>query len=164
LPNPNGGAFNAIVLDNASKGYYFSLTAKLEKQFRNGLFASLAYVKSMAENFFEGNGSQPLSAWQGVPGTPTVNGANNLTLGTVGYVVPDRIVATFSYRKEYFKKLATTISVFYSGGIQDRFSYTYSADFNNDGANFDLIYVPKNASEIDFVAQTVNGVVYSPQQ
>ncbi len=164
LPNPNGGAFNAIVLDNASRGYYFSLTAKLEKQFRNGLFASLAYVKSMAENFFDGSGSQPLSAWQGVPGTPTVNGANNLTLGTTSYVIPDRIVATFSYRKEYFKKLATTISVFYSGGIQDRFSYTYSGDFNNDGANFDLIYVPRNASEIDFVAQTVNGVAYTPQQ
>lgn len=164
LPNANGSAFNAIVLDNGSKGYYFSLTGKLEKQFRGGLFASLAYVKSMAENLFEGNGSQPLSAWQGVPGTPTVNGANNPVLGTAGYVIPDRIVGTFSYRKEYFKKLGTTISLIYVGGIQDRFSYTYTADFNNDGANFDLIYVPKAASEIDFVAQTVNGVVYTAQQ
>lgn len=154
-------AFNTIVLDNGNKGYYFSFTAKLEKQFRGGFFASLAYTKSMADNLFDGNGDQPLSAWQG---TANVNGSNFPVLGYAGFVQPDRVIGTFSYRKEYFKHLGTTISFVYEGGIQDRFSYTYSSDFNRDGTNFDLIYIPRNASEIDFVAQTVNGVVYSPQQ
>jgi hypothetical protein len=110
---------------------------------------------------FDGNGDQPLSAWQG---TANVNGSNFPTLGYAGFVVPDRVVGTFSYRKEFFKHLGTTLSLVYEGGIQGRFSYTYSSDFNRDGTNFDLIYIPRNASEIDFVAQTVNGVAYSAQQ
>ena len=162
--SPTGtSTFNAIVLDNGNKGYYFSLTAKIEKQFKSGLFASIAYVKTMADNLFDGNGDQPLSAWQG---TANVNGSNYPVLGYAGYITPDRLVGTFSYRKEYFKHLATTISVVYNGGIQDRFSYTYTADFNRDGTNFDLIYIPKNPSEIDFVAypSPVNGVNYTAQQ
>ncbi len=160
--SPTGtGAFNTIVIDNGNKGYYFSLTAQLQKQFRGGFFASLAYTKSMADNLFDGGGDQPLSAWQG---TANVNGSNFPTLGYAGFVQPDRVIATFSYRKEYFKHLATTFSLVYEGGIQGRFSYTYSSDFNRDGTNFDLIYIPRNASEIDFVAQTVNGVNYSAQQ
>ncbi len=156
-------AFNTIVLDNGSKGYYFSFTAKLEKQFKGGLFASVAYVKSMADNLFDGNGDQPLSAWQG---TANVNGSNFPTLGYAGFVVPDRVVGTFSYRKEFFKTLGTTVSIVYEGGSQGRYSYTYSSDFNRDGTNFDLIYIPKNASEIDFVAYAspVNGINYTPQQ
>ncbi len=154
-------AFNTIVLDNGSKGYYFSITGQLQKQFRGGLFASVAYTKSLAANLFDGNGDQPLSAWQG---TANVNGSNSPVLGYAGFVQPDRVIATFSYRKEYLKHLATTISVVYEGGIQGRFSYTYSRDFNRDGTNFDLIYIPKDPSEITFVSQTVNGVAYSAQQ
>jgi hypothetical protein len=151
-------AFNAIVLDNGSKGHYFSLTAKIDKQFSNGLFASIAYTKSFANNLFDGGGDQPLSAWQG---TANVNGANFPVLGYAGFVVPDRVLAAFSYRKEYFKHLGTTLSVVYEGGIQGRFSYTYSADLNRDGTNFDLIYIPKDPSEITFVDKTVNGVLYN---
>ncbi|MBC6611630.1 TonB-dependent receptor [Hymenobacter sp. BT507] len=148
----DGGAFNAIVLDNASKGYYWSLAAKLEKQFDNGLFASASYVRSEAKNLFDGSGDQPLSAWQL---TPTVNGANRPVLAPAGYVVPNRVIASLSYRKEYINHLATTVSLFYEGSNQGRFSYVYSADFNRDGANADLIYIPRNASEIRFVDQTI---------
>ncbi|RFP64138.1 TonB-dependent receptor [Hymenobacter lapidiphilus] len=147
-----GGVFNTIVLDNASKGYYWSVTAKLERQFASGIYASVGYTRSDARNLFDGGGDQPLSAWQQ---TPTVNGANNLSLSYASYVVPDRVIASLSYKKEYIGHLATTISVFYEGSQQGRFSYLYSRDFNRDGANADLIYIPRNASEITFVPQTV---------
>jgi outer membrane receptor protein involved in Fe transport len=167
VPNgtANGQAFNAIVLDNANKGYYWSLTGKLERQFGNGIFASVAYTRSEARNLFDGGGDQPLSAWQQ---TPTVNGANKLDLSYASYVVPDRVIASVSYRKEYLKHLGTTVSVFYEGSQQGRFSYVYSADLNRDGANADLIYIPRDASEIDFVAQTIgsgaNAVTFTPAQ
>lgn len=147
-----GGAFNAIVLDNASKGYYWSATAKLERQFAGGVYASVAYAHSQARNLYDGGGDQPLSAWQQ---TPTVNGANNLSLSYASYVVPDRLIASISYKKEYIGHLGTTVSLFYEGSQQGRFSYVYSADLNRDGANADLIYIPRNASEITFVPQTV---------
>src|SRR5690606_28024805 len=73
--------------------------------------------------------------------------------------------AMVQYRKEYIKHLATTISVFYNGQSQGRFNYTYSADFNRDGySGNDLIYIPKDPSEITFVSKTVNGVTYSAQE
>jgi hypothetical protein len=49
----------------------------------------------------------------------------------------------------------------YEGAIQGRFSYVYSSDFNRDGTNFDLIYIPRDPSEITFVDKTVNGVLYT---
>lgn len=154
-------AFNPIVLDNGSKGYYASLTAKLEKQFSRGWYATVAYTKSLAANMFDGSGDQPLTAFQG---TANVNGSNDPGLGYASFVVPDRVIANISYRKEYLKHLATTISLYYEGAIQGRYSYVYSGDINRDGTNFDLMYIPKDPTEISFVSQTVNGVTYTPQQ
>ncbi len=162
LASPLGTqAFNTIVLDNGDKGMYASLTAKIDKQFRNGVFASLAYTKSVANNLFDGSGDQPLSAFQS---TATVNGSNSPVLGYAGFVVPDRLVGTFSFKKEYIKHLATTFSVMYSGSIDGRFSYTYSADFNRDGTNFDLIYIPKDPSEITFVSSTIGTTTFTADQ
>jgi hypothetical protein len=148
-------------LDNGSKGYYFSITGKLEKQLTRGFGASIAYTHSIAANLFDGGGDQPLSAFQG---TATVNGSNFPILGNAGFVVPDRIIAAFTYRKEYFKHAATTLTVTYEGSHQGRFSYTYNSDFNRDGTNFDLIYIPKDPSEITFASATYNGVTYTPAQ
>jgi hypothetical protein len=154
------GQFNPIVLDNGNRGYYFSLTAKIEKAYSKGLAWSVAYTKSMAANLFDGGGDQPLSAWQG---TANVFGPNSMNLSYADYVVPDRVVATLSYRKEYFKNLATTISAFYNGSINGRYSYVYDGDFNRDGINGnDLMYIP-TASQVQqmlFVSNTVNGVSY----
>ncbi|TGE15570.1 TonB-dependent receptor [Hymenobacter elongatus] len=163
VPNGTAGgqAFNTIVLDNATKGYYWSVAAKAEKQFDSGLFASVAYVRSDARNLFDGGGDQPLSSWQQ---NPSINGSNSPQLSYASYVVPDRVIVSLSYRKEYLAHLGTTLSLFYEGSQGGRFSYVYSSDFNRDGANADLIYIPNNPSEITFVAQTVNGVVVTPQE
>ena len=86
------------------------------------------------------------------------------------YVTPDRVIATISYRREYFKHLATSLALLYQGSIGYRFSYTYSTDFNRDGTTGnDLIYIPRdarNTSEISFGTANViqNGVTYTPAQ
>lgn len=153
---------NTTVIDNGNKGHYMSLTVKLERQFAQGISGFLSYTKTVANNLFDGSGDQPLSAWQA---NETVNGANTPTLSQAGYVVPDRVTGGISIQKEYFKHLSTTISLFYNGSIDGRFSYVYGADFNRDGFNGnDLIYIPRNASEITFTPKTVNGVTYSAQQ
>jgi len=167
-PNPSlplsstndAGSFNAVYVTNDKRGVYASLTAKVDKAFRNGFALSLAYVKTFANSLFDGGGDQPLSAWQS---TPTYNSPNTPTLSYSGFTVPDRLVASFTYRKEYFKHFATTISMMYAGSIDYRFSYVYGADFNRDGFNGnDLIYIPKNPSEITFSAFTYpNGVNYT---
>ncbi len=158
-------AYNVTQLGNANQGYYFSFNAKLEKQFSKGLSAMVAYVKNDSKNLFDGGGDQPSSAWQG---TPTVNGSNNSTLSYANYVVPTRVVGAVTYRKEYLKHLATSISVVYEGSSGGRFSYNYGADINRDGANADLIYIPKDATEITFVPLTIgsgsSAVTYTAAQ
>jgi hypothetical protein len=54
----------------------------------------------------------------------------------------------------------------YSGSIDGRFSYVYGGDFNRDGFNGnDLIYIPKDPSEITFSNFTYpNGVTYTAAQ
>jgi len=148
VSSTGNNAFNAIVLTNAKKGYYWSATAKLEKQFNNGLFASLAYVRSDQRIRYDGSGDQLINTWSL---TPVVNNANNPALSYSSFVVPSRLVGSFSYKKEYLNHLATQVSLFYSGSIQGRFSYVYGGDLNRDGqSGNDLIYVPKDASEITF--------------
>jgi hypothetical protein len=157
-----GSGMSPIVLENRSGGYYYSLTAKLEKSFDKGFTAMVAYSHSEAKNYFDGGGDQASSAWSQ---NPSVNGANNSDLSYASYVTPDKIIASASYRLEYFKLGATTFSMIYEGGSQGRFSYIYSSNTVRDGGgNFNLIYVPKDASEITFVNQTVNSVVWTAQE
>ena len=142
-----------IVLENRSKGYYASLTAKLEKSFTHGFSGMIAYTRSEAKNLVDGAGDQASSAWNG---NANVNGANSEELSYASYVVPDRIIASASYKIEYLKSMATTLSVVYEGAAQGRISYVYSSNIVRDGAGSNnLIYVPRNASEITFVDQTV---------
>ena len=164
---PNGaqpGAFNVVVLDNAKKGYYYSVSAGLSKTFTNGFGLSLTYIRSSAKSLFEGGGDQALSSWQSVT---TVNGANIPVLGYSGFVPPDRVIGSLYYRKEFIKHLGTQITLVYDGA-NGRKSYTYATDINRDGASGDLIYVPKDPSEITFVPLTVGtgdkAVTYTPEQ
>jgi hypothetical protein len=178
-PNPNTPvptgdtrgtqAFNPVVLSNGSQGYYWSLTGKLEKQLSNGFGAMIAYTQNQSKVLYDGSGDQLLNTWSL---NQIVNDANNPELSFANYVVPSRLIASLSYRKEWLKNFATSISLFYEGSIAGRFSYTYSADFNRDGQTNDLIYVPANPSEITFATltttQVINGVntsvTYTPQQ
>ncbi len=151
--SPVGNGVSPIVLENRNKGYYYSLTAKLEKTFTKGFTGMIAYTRSDAKNLVDGGGDQASSAWNG---NPNVNGANSEELSYASYVMPDRLMASASYKIEYLKSMATTLSVFYEGSSQGRFSYVYSSNIVRDGAGSNnLIYVPKNASEITFVDQTV---------
>jgi Carboxypeptidase regulatory-like domain len=165
-PVPSGDtrgtqAFNTVVLDNKHDGYYWSATAKLDKRFSNGLFASVAYTQSNAKVLFDGSGDQLLNTWSI---TQIVNNSNNPELSYANYVVPSRLVASLSYRKEFLSHLGTQIAVFYEGSSQGRFSYIYGGDFNRDGQTNDLIYVPNDPSEIEFATQTYGTTVVSKEE
>jgi hypothetical protein len=157
---PSGGnGVSPIVLENRKGGYYASFTAKLEKNFSKGFSGMIAYTHSVAKNLVDGGGDQASSAWNG---NPNVNGANSPELSYASYITPDHFIASVSYRIEYLKSMGTAISFFYDGGNPGRFSYVYSTNIARDGAGSNnLIYVPKDPSEITFVNQTVNGEVWT---
>jgi hypothetical protein len=155
LPDPTGtyGA-NPLVVTNApfkNGGYYASITAQIEKSFDHGFSGMIAYTRSWGKNLHDGGGDQMNSVWNG---RSTVNGANSLEMGYAGYVVPNNVVASLSY--DLFTN--TTISLFYSGGNGGRFHYTYNDNLVNDGGGNNLIYIPRDPGEIDFV-----DYYYTPQ-
>jgi hypothetical protein len=80
-----------------------------------------------------------------------------LELSYSNFMVPHRLIASLSYRREYIKHLATTISAFYEGASQGQISWTYNGDVNNDGNSADLMYIPRNASEITFLPIAASG-------
>ncbi|MBL0270509.1 MAG: TonB-dependent receptor [Chitinophagaceae bacterium] len=163
---PGGSSqFNPVIIDNAptSKGYYGSITFKVEKPFSKGFSGMVAYTKSLSANLHDGSGDQPLGTYQG---TQQVNSLNTPALSHSAYVLPDRFVAAVSYRKEYLKHMASTISLFWSGASDYRFTYVYSGDFNRDNiSGNDLIFIPTatQVQQMLFNSQTVNGVVYNQQ-
>lgn len=158
LPAATNGV-SPIVLENRKGGYYWSTTAKLEKNFQKGFSGMVAYTHSEAKNLVDGSGDQPSSAWTG---NANVDGANSVALSYTSYVIPDRVVSAVSYRIEYLKSMATSVSVLYEGASLGRYSYVYSGNITRDGAGSNnLIYVPNDESEIDFVNQTVDGNVWT---
>ncbi|MEK7254911.1 MAG: hypothetical protein AAB316_09210, partial [Bacteroidota bacterium] len=118
----------AILLRNTDKGYTYSLTAKLERQFKNGWYAMLAY------NFSEGKdlitaGSIAASSFRD---NRSVRGNNLADLAYSDFDQRHRIISALSYRLEYLDFAATTISVFLQSGNQGRYSFTYNGDMNGD--------------------------------
>lgn len=138
---------NVFYLTNANeKADYFAATIQLSKQFNNGFYAMAAYTRSRARDLDAAGGSQAVSLW-----TQTVQtNRNSPELGFAGFDLPNRVIANLAYQVG-----GTTLGLFYEGGEFGRFSYTYSGNFGD--ASNRLIYVPNNASELNFQEFTVGG-------
>lgn len=171
---------NAIVLENNNAGGSFSFTAQVSKSFNKGFYASLAYTFSAAMDVTANPGSTASSTWSG---NPTSGTQNDRELSYSSFSTPHRILGTFSYRREFIKHLASTVSIYYEGSQAQggSFSYIYgsaggtapsgfsnTADINYDGNSSDLMYIPKDPSQITFIPVTVgagaNAVTYTAQQ
>ena len=139
---------SAMVLDNSSEGYQTLLTAQLTKNYSNGFAGMVAYTYNVSKDVTSNPGSSAYSAW--TSNLDAFN-LNDPQLSHSNFAVPHRVVGSLSYKVEYLKHLATTFSIYYNGAAQGRNSVAYSNDMNGDGASSDLIYVPRNASELSFV-------------
>lgn len=146
--NPLLGGNAGSVLANTKKGYSFNVTVGLSLPARKGFFGSLFYSSTIAATTTDNPGSNASSAWGS---NPNINSPNDLDLYWASDALPNRIVGNISYRFEYLKHLATTISLYYNGANNFRYSYIYNGDVNGDGISADLLYVPNSASEINFV-------------
>ncbi|MEO5684914.1 MAG: carboxypeptidase regulatory-like domain-containing protein [Chitinophagaceae bacterium] len=159
----NPGIANAIVLENTGKGGAISLTAQVSKNFTKGFYGSLAYTYTYASEVTANPGSQAASVWSV---NATSGTQNDQQISYSQFAVPHRIVATASYRVEYFKHLASTFTFFYDGSSLGTYSYIYNGDINQDGNSADLMYIPKDASEIRFaaLAATTTAPAFTAQQ
>lgn len=161
--NINDNVSRAAVMTTTNEGWYRAATLKIEYPNRKGFFGMAAHTWSQAKDLMSA-GSIAGGSWTSAR---SVNGNNNLSLSFADQDAPGRTVGLLGYRFEYGGDFgaATAITVGYVGerrGFSNnintaRFSYTYAGDMNGDRvSNNDLLYIPNDASELNFRDLTVN--------
>jgi hypothetical protein len=146
LQNPNLGS--VILLKNASKGYSYYASFRIQKNIRN-FSASATYIYQEAQTIME-NGSTALSLWSSR--AVSNSDPNSPTLARPSWYQPHRIIASANYKFEYGKHYATIVGLVFEAAPSGVGNYTYSGDLNGDGnTGNDLIYIPRNASDINLI-------------
>ena len=146
---------DATVMQSAPIGGAITTTFKIEKPTKStGLGWMAAYNFTRARDFLS-PGSIAASSWTGIR---SVNGNNSPDMAYSDNEIRNRVIGNVNYRIEFGKTAAFQVGLFAQVQNQGRLSYTYSGDANGDGTSGnDLMYVPKDQSEMNFLAQAASG-------
>jgi hypothetical protein len=141
---------DVIYLTNTNKGYQYSLSVQLQKNFSNRSWFNIFYSYGQAKDVNSGTSSQASSnfAYNNIRYNP-----NDPELTWSNFDVRHRLGAAFSWQFKIFRNAPTTLSMFYGGRSGRPYSTTYNFfDANGDAASGnDLVYVPAGQSEVLFV-------------
>jgi hypothetical protein len=153
----NANVADNIVLGNQNIGHSWHASASLQKRFRQG-FLKAAYSYGESKNTVDPGsiafGSWTANAISADPNNPPVSNSSQFP--------GPRVFVAGSYRVEYLKFGATTFSFFWQGFRNGFASYAYSGDLNGDlGTGNDLLYVPRDQSEMNFATFTSGGKTYT---
>ncbi len=148
--SPNAVGFldaGAIVLENTKKGYQYSLTTQLRKQFNFGLNINAAYTYMESKDLTSIPAEIAADAFQR---NPIIGNPNEPQFANSRYGLNHRVITSISYQLKT-KVGLTSVAAFFEMSKGTRYSYTYAGDLNKDAiVNNDLIYVPASASDIKF--------------
>jgi hypothetical protein len=170
VADPNFTSGGAYIIDNNDLGNSLNIVAQLRKTFDFGLSTSLSYSYLDAKNALTTTEiASVLYSINPVKGDP-----NKPELGYSQFGQRHRIIGGATYQHDWSENVSTSFGLFLevaegnlfttSGG--NRYSFVYAGDVNGDGqGGNDLIYIPRNQSEINFAAYTdANGNTVTPQQ
>ena len=136
VSNPSIG--NAIYMTNVNKGYAYTATLQVQKNFKN-LYVNVSYTYSQAKDVMVG-GSTAATMW----GSKPISGDPNAPqLGYSNSYMPHHVIGSVSYKFYYGKYFATSIGLIYEAAPSGVGSYVYNGDLNNDAqTSNDLLYIP----------------------
>jgi hypothetical protein len=148
---PSGGVnaqiANAYEMSNTSKGYRYSVTAAVDRKFRNGLDIGLAYTYGMAKDISNGVRNSMESNWQ-------LNQAlipNDPQLAYSNFDIRHRIVSNIAYRIHWHNNWLTVLSLFIHAQSGSPFTYgfvNYTAQ--NTPQQISLAYIPYASEAVNF--------------
>jgi len=128
------------------------------------LFAKLGYTYGVSRNTVDA-GSIASGSWTG---NPIFLDPNNPAAGYSQFSPGHRLFGSATYSRDFFGFGPTSVSLYFEGRSAGNGSYVFSNDMNGDGASNDLIYVPRNTSEMNFTTLTLGicpaCTVYTPAQ
>jgi hypothetical protein len=157
----NSKVTNVYILSNNNRGYSYSLTAKVEKSFTGkwGGMVGYTYAKAKDVSFV----ASTVNA-----NVPSIGGVNYLSTSYSDNDLRHRVVGTVSYKFKYGGKIGggTTVTFGFITASGYKISYLVGNDMNGDGQINDLIYIPRNSSEMIFKDITNSGgtVLYTAAQ
>jgi hypothetical protein len=139
---------DAYVLSNTNKGYGWTASFMLQMTPVENLHIMASYTHTAMKEITGMPGSNAESAYLYVP---SVEGPNFAGLSNSQYVTPDRVIGSVSYSD----RSNNHFSLFYQGYRGgSSYSYQYYGDFNGDNIAYDVMYIPKDDSEILFASQS----------
>jgi hypothetical protein len=139
----------AYVIKNTDQNRSWNVATSIGKPMTKGFSLKAAYAYGVSKSIVEPS-STASSNWQAnpIPADP-----NNAPLAFSTNSPGHRYFIQSSYSRRYFGWGATTVSAFWDAHTNGNTSYVFAGDMNGDGAQGnDLIYVPRDQSEMNFVA------------
>ncbi|MCE1198609.1 MAG: carboxypeptidase regulatory-like domain-containing protein [Marinilabiliales bacterium] len=156
---------NIYLLTNTHQGYRYNYTVKLSKLLeKRGKFSgliNLAYTHGLSKDISNGIRNSWQSNYEVNPSIVP----NNPELAYSNFDLRNRIVTSWFFNFDWNDRNKTSVGIFHSSQSGSPYSATYSTSPNPYGnsSNANLIYIPKNSSELIF-ADVTNGsgaVTYS---
>ena len=159
VTNMNGGRMNGYYLHNEKglHGYYYSISAQLQKSFDFGLDLMAAYTYSDGKAVSDADSDQI----SGFGSVVNKNGPNAPELGYASYIAPHRVIASVGFNVKESDYVTDYFSLFYEGfniGFNNysysRVSYLMNSISGISSAN-QLIYIPtkNDMASMTFVSE-----------
>jgi hypothetical protein len=160
LNNAVGNQITAnYVIQNQSQNRSQNISGAVSKTLTHGFSFKGGFNYGVSKSLVEPS-STAGSSWGSA--NPIVNDPNNPALAYSANSPGKRVFLAANYTAQYFGFGATTFSVFYDGHTNGNTSYVFSGDANGDTVSGnDLIYIPKDQSEMNFKPLTVSGKTYT---
>jgi hypothetical protein len=173
LNNPVGNSVTAAyAIKNQNQNHSWNIAASVARSMSHGVTARGGYSYGVSKSVVEPS-STAGSSWGSA--NPIVLDPNNPPLAYSQNSPGGRVFLQATYSHQYLSFGGTTISAFYeahptynlvpgtsTGQTSANGTYIFSGDANGDGQSNDLIYIPRDTSEMNFKSLTVAGKTYSP--
>ena len=149
-----------IVLGNQDIGRSWLFSASVMKPLWKGLQFKSAYSYGETRNTVD-PGSVAAGSWNA---NPIVSDSNKPSLAFSSSSPGHRFFISASYTKQYFGWGATTVAAYFNVYTNGNSSYIFGSDANGDTGTNDLIYIPRNVSEMNFKSYTSQGRTFTPDE
>jgi hypothetical protein len=129
----------AYMLSNTSKGYGWIANVTLNADPTNWLSLMAAYTHTVNKELTGMPGSDASSAFTYIP---SVDGPNYMKLHNSQYVTPDRFIVSATGHDKSGNHYGLIYETWRGGSNSRNLHYEMANDMNNDGFNYDAIYIP----------------------
>jgi hypothetical protein len=147
------------VIKNQSQNHSQNISGALTKNLTHGFMFKGGFNYGVSRSLVEPSSTAGTS-WGG--SNPIVTDPNNPALAYSANSPGKRVFLAATYTAQYFSWGSTTFSAFYDGHTNGNTSYVFAGDANGDAVSGnDLIYIPRDQSEMNFKPLTVSGKTYT---